>query len=367
MKVAFDHQVFLLQEYGGISRYICSLARELAQLPNVEAQVAAPLHFNRNLAALNSMAGARLLLPRVNSKLFRLVEFASKLLSQHSIRRFRPDILHETYYSLYDFRPNSARRVLTVYDLIHERYPELFDNSAGTILPKKKASNRADHVVCISESTRRDLVKYCGVPEERTSVVYLGVEVEFFQAFVPTKQYHRRPFLLYVGARRGYKNFDRMLRVFARSERLRGEFDLICFGGGALAVFERELVASLGLRSDQVTHVGGEDEILAALYKQAAAFIYPSLYEGFGIPPLEAMAAGCPVICSNSSSLPEVVGDAAETFDPIDEEAMLTALENVLYSSSRRDALVEMGRTRCQLFTWKKCALETEAIYRKIL
>ena len=113
--------------------------------------------------------------------------------------------------------------------------------------------------------------------------------------------------------------------------------------------------------------MGGGDEILAALYQQAAAFVYPSLYEGFGIPPLEAMAVGCPVICSGTSSLPEVVGDAAEVFDPQDEEAMLAAIERVLESPGRRDALVAAGRNRYQQFTWEKCAQETAAIYRKLL
>ena len=139
------------------------------------------------------------------------------------------------------------------------------------------------------------------------------------------------------------------------------------FGGGGLTSFEHQLVVASGLRPGQVTHMGGEDETLAALYKQAAALIYPSLYEGFGIPPLEAMAVGCPVICSNSSSLPEVVGEAAETFDPSNEESMRAAIEHVLGSPSRRNVLIEAGWARYPLFTWEKCAQETEAIYRKLL
>jgi glycosyltransferase involved in cell wall biosynthesis len=131
--------------------------------------------------------------------------------------------------------------------------------------------------------------------------------------------------------------------------------------------FERQMIADAGLRPDQVVQMGGRDDILAALYQQAAAFIYPSLYEGFGIPPLEAMAVGCPVICSNSSSLPEVVGEAAESFNPLDQEDMLAAMEAVLDSPSRRSAIVAAGRARYQQFTWEKCARETEVIYRNLL
>jgi len=367
LKVAFDQQVFLLQEYGGISRYVCNLVRELAGIPGVEAKIFAPLHFNRNLANLRSDLRQGQVLPPLTPKLFRFVSTASRIFASRAISQFRPDIIHETYYSDNGFQTNGAPRVLTVYDLIHERYPDLFENSQGTTHPKKLAANRADHVICISESTRRDLIAFCGVPEEKTSVVYLGVDVDFVQAVTVARRYHPRPFLLYVGARGGYKNFERFVRAFSRSPRLRNDFDLVCFGGGPLRVQEQEAIAGAGLRSDQVVQLGGKDEILAALYQQAEVLVYPSLYEGFGIPPLEAMAAGCPVICSNNSSLPEVVDSAAETFDPLDEAAMQDVLERVLYTPSRRSALIDAGRARYKRFTWEKCARETEALYRKLI
>jgi glycosyltransferase involved in cell wall biosynthesis len=369
LKVAFDQQVFLLQEYGGISRYICSLARELALIPDVQTQVVAPLHFNRNLATLEHVAGTRHLLPRVNTKLFRLVAFASKHLAHQSISRFKPDILHETYYSFDEYRPFGAKRVLTVYDLIHERYPCLFERSHMTTGPKKAAAQRADHVVCISESTRRDVIEYCGVAPEKTSVIYLGVDVEFIQASerVAGRLGSPRPYLLYVGARGGYKNFGRLLRAFAGSARLKAEFDLVCFGGGALRTDELQAASELGLRQGQLSHRGGGDALLAQLYCEAEALVYPSLYEGFGIPPIEAMAVGCPVITSNTSSLPEVVGDAGEYFDPNDEGSITQAIERVTSSPTRRAELVAIGSQQYRKFTWEKCARETHEIYRKLL
>ena len=369
LKIAFDQQVFLLQEYGGISRYICSLASELALIPDVEAQVVAPLHFNRNLAALGHVAAARFFLPRVNSKLFRLVAFASKHLARRSISRFRPDILHETYYSVDDYRPSGTKRVLTVYDLIHERYPGLFERSHMTTGPKKVAAQRADHVICISESTRRDVIEFCGVPPEKTSVVYLGVDVEFIRASerIAGRLGPLRPFFLYVGARGGYKNFDRFLRAYAQSAMLKSEFDLVCFGGGPLRSDELKVASELGLRHGQLTHRGGSDTLLAQLYSEAEALVYPSLYEGFGIPPIEAMAVGCPVITSNTSSLPEVVGNAGEYFDPNDQSAIMQAMERVVGSPTRRAELIALGLQQYCQFTWKKCAHETHEIYRNLL
>jgi glycosyltransferase involved in cell wall biosynthesis len=369
LKVAFDQRVFLLQEYGGISRYICSLAREFTLMPDVQTQVVAPLHFNRNLAALENVAGLRHLLPKLNTKLFRPVAFASKHLARRSINRFRPNILHETYYSSDDYCPPGAKRVLTVYDLIHERYPKLFERSQMTSRPKKAAAQRADHVICISESTRRDVIEYCGVAPEKTSVIYLGVDVEFIQASEPTalRVGSPRPFFLYVGARGGYKNFDRFLRAFSRSTRLKSELDIVCFGGGPLGADELKAVIELGLRPGQLIHRGGSDALLAQLYGEAEALVYPSLYEGFGIPPIEAMAVGCPVIASNTSSLPEVVGNAGEYFDPNDEDAIKQAIERIATSPTRREELIALGLQQYRKFTWEKCARETCEIYRKLL
>ena len=369
MKIAFDQQVFLLQEYGGISRYICSLAKELALMPDVQTQVVAPLHFNRNLAALKHLAGARYFLPKVNSKLFRPLAFTSRHLARRLISRFRPDILHETYYSFDDYQPTGAKLVLTVYDLIHERYPELFERSHMTTGPKKAAAQRADHVICISESTRRDVIEFCDVPPEKTSVVYLGVDVEFIRASERTagRLGPPRPFLLYVGARGGYKNFDRFFRAFAQSARLKSEFDLVCFGGGPLRSDELKAASELGLRQGQLTHRGGSDALLAQLYSEAEALVYPSLYEGFGIPPIEAMAVGCPVITSNTSSLPEVVGNAGEYFDPNDQAAIMQAMERVVGSPTRRAELIALGLQQYRQFTWEKCARETHEIYRNLL
>lgn len=369
MKVAFDQQVFLLQEYGGISRYVCSLAKQLSMMPDVDARVIAPLHFNRNLEALQGLIGKGRLLPKVNTKLFRFVVMASKHLARLSINRFSPNIVHETYFSFDDYLPDGAKRVLTVYDMIHERYATKFDNSHMTSQPKKAAALRADHVICISENTRRDLVELCGVKEEKTSVVYLGVD-EVFQAAgleLAGEALHQPPFLLYVGSRDGYKNFALFVKAFASSRYLRDNFHIICLGGGPLQSQELSDAARLGLRPDQIQQVAGDDNVLAKLYRQAAALVYPSLYEGFGIPPLEAMTVGCPVISSNASSLPEVIGEAGEYFDPNSQEAMTAAIERVLQSSSRREQLIALGRERSVKFSWEKCARETMAIYRGLM
>ncbi|MCG3772043.1 MAG: Alpha-maltose-1-phosphate synthase [Nitrosomonadaceae bacterium] len=368
MRVAFDQQVFLLQEYGGISRYVCSLAGGLAKISDVDVRILAPLHHNAHLDALDENWTWGWRVPRF-PKTSRLVCSTSAWLAQRAMGRFRPDIVHETYYSADAFAPSGARRVITVYDMIYERFPSEF--SGGQLTDAKRiAVSRADHVVCISESTRRDLIDILGIAADRVSVVYLGYDTLPFSSLASSGlrvQGETSPFLLYVGSRGGYKNFGSLLRAFANSSFLRSNFSVVCFGGGDFSSEELALIRELKLADNQVRSFGGGDDVLSRLYRQATAFVCPSRYEGFGIPLLEAMSLGCPVICSNTSSIPEVVGDAGEYFDPGDLESMRAAIESVLESKTRRDKLVAKGYARCALFSWTRCAEETLNIYRSLL
>ena len=367
MRVAFDQQVFLLQEYGGISRYVCSLASGLAKIHDVDVTILAPLHHNGHLDALRGDLTWGWRVPCF-PKTARFVCSASAWLARQAMRRFRPDIVHETYYSADAFAPRGARRVITVYDMIYERFPSEF--SGGQLTAAKKISvSRADHVVCISESTRRDLIDILGIAAERVSVVYLGYDGLSLSVVSgePRLQGDTRPFLLFVGNRGGYKNFGSLLQAFASSSFLRNNFTVVCFGGGVFLSDELSLIRELNLGDNKVRHLGGGDEVLVRLYQQATAFVCPSRYEGFGIPLLEAMSLGCPVICSNTSSIPEVVGDAGEYFDPDDPESMRAAIESVLESRARRAELVTKGHARCALFSWTRCVEETHAIYRSLL
>lgn len=369
MKIAFDQQVFLLQEYGGISRYICSLAEELSKISGVEARILAPLHFNQNLSLITGGSSRGFQLPKLSPKLFRFALMAGTFLARKSINSFHPDILHESYFSLDDYCPVGAKRVLTVYDMIHEKFSESFDESSRTTAPKKIAAKRADHVICISECTRKDLMDICGIPEEKTSVIYLGVDDVFSSIHQEIDLQLDLPenFLLYVGKRDGYKNFDGFLRAFAALTSIRKEFSIVCFGGGVFTSSELAVAKDAGLRSSQLVHYVGGDDLLAAIYRRAYALVYPSIYEGFGLPPLEAMASGCPVICSNASSLPEVVGDAGEYFEPLHQESMMVAIENVLISPRRHECLIEEGFRQASKFSWTKCAKETMREYQKLL
>ena len=226
---------------------------------------------------------------------------------------------------------------------------------------------RDSHIICISEQTQQDLIELLGVNPTKTTVVHLGFSL--ISESMPSKKIYKpvRRFLLYVGTRGGYKNFEGLLRAFALSPMLKNDFDLICFGGGAFTIKEISLFEQLGISSSIVRQVSGDDSTLASYYKSASAFIYPSLYEGFGIPPLEAMSFNCPVICSNISSIPEVVGNAGLMFNPSNVESIKLAIEKVVSDSALQGSLIARGQERLKMFSWQQCAQETLAVYRKVL
>jgi len=286
------------------------------------------------------------------------------------MKKLQPDIVHSTYYFPHIAAPKKAKRVTTVHDMIHERFSSMIRKGDTTAAWKKKTVLDADHVICVSENTRRDLMELYELHPSKVSVVYHGHNVlnmgvdSAGRASVLNKSL---PFLLYVGARAGYKNFKTFLRAYAGSVWLCENFRIICFGGGRFRADELDLIHELGIKRRQIEQIGGGDDVLAAHYQNAAAFVYPSLYEGFGIPPLEAMALGCPVICSNTSSVPEIVGVAGEYFDPEHIESIRTSVESVLQSTERRAELIQNGFKKCAEYSWERCASETLAIYRGIV
>ncbi len=364
MKVAFDHRIFAQQRYGGVSRYFFELASRLPSEVS-EVTIVAPLHINSYLAVEPARATVRgRYVPYTSKSVARVVDAVNRFAVPLAWRGLNPDIVHETYFAP---KPvgRGRRRVVTVYDMIHELFAEEFPDAAQVTAAKRAAVDRADHVICISETTRRDLVRLFGVDPARTSVVHLGYSMTSETNITAADGGERRHTLLYVGNRRGYKNFGTVLRAYAGSAVLR-DFELVAFGGHPVLPEEQAEIAQLGI-TGRVRFESGSDRELAARYREAAAFVYPSRYEGFGIPPLEAMSHGCPVVCSNAGSIPEVVGDAGLFFEPGDAEELRTLLERVATTDGLQADLRARGYARLAAFSWDECAAATAGIYRSTL
>jgi glycosyltransferase involved in cell wall biosynthesis len=250
--------------------------------------------------------------------------------------------------------------------MIHELYENQFSKDDPTIKHKHLSINAADAIICVSENTKKDIIKIYDVPEEKIWVVYHGGSLNKFKFFEIDKYMKenllKKPYLLYVGNRDGYKNFLFLLNVYATN--FADDFNLLCFGGGNFNENELSLINKFNLL-DKVIHVNGSDYFLATLYKKAFCFVYPSLYEGFGIPPLEAMSLGCPVIASETSSIPEVVGNGGILFDPFSEEDLIRSIDSLM-NNKIRSQLILKGFQQERKFSWDKTASETLNVYKSI-
>ena len=371
MKVEYSGHIFEMQRYGGISRYFIETGRRLVENHGIDLDIDTRYYINEYLAERrsdeNCQRGTEGFVKELNGLKRRHI-LGNKLYRYTQHMRKEKDIYHLTYYQSRARRMNSKRTIVTVYDMVHELFPECFMKSDQTAEAKRKAITQSDHIIAISENTKLDLIRLLGLKPEKISVITLGVHDEFRkvepEAKVDDYQSKGR-YLLYVGKRDGYKNFRRFAESYAVSG-VREDIRIVVFGGGQLDTYEKEWLKERGI-DKYVEYAGEKDENLSSLYAQAEAMIYPSLYEGFGIPPLEAMKNSCAVLASNTSSIPEVVGDAALLFDPYSVEEITSAIRQVTYSESIRRELVSKGQMRVKEFSWERTAKQTAEIYEQVL
>jgi glycosyltransferase involved in cell wall biosynthesis len=365
MRILYDHQVFSLQDAGGASRYHFELIRNLQGLSEVAIELL--LGLNGSVMPFGSLQGAK---TRVFGRKTAIKPGLPRYVINESFSAFiaplrgEVDIYHPTLYRALPW-VRRRRVVVTHHDCIHERFPGLFSNAASIVESKRKLFAQADAVICVSESSRRDLLHFYNVPEMKAHVVYHGFSPLPLPEDGPPAQ--AEPYLLYVGSRAGYKNFGLLLEAFFRSG-LAGDYRLLAVGGGPFTPAEQERIASLKLGRSVTVLPKADDGTLARAYRDAALFVYPSLYEGFGFPPLEAMSLGCPVLVNQTSSLPEICGDAAFYFDAAADAGELSRCLTAVLADDRGRALKrELGEQRVRLYDWNRSAHRTLEVYRTVL
>jgi glycosyltransferase involved in cell wall biosynthesis len=367
MRIFYDHQVFSLQDAGGVTRYQYELVRNLQTTPDVE--IALLMGLNASVTSFRELRNARTRILSWRTGIrpgyvrYAMNESVSAVLPP-ALGRF--DIYHVMLYRAIPLL-HRRRLVVTHHDCTHERFPHLFRNASFIIEKKRRLFSQADAIICVSESSRRDLLHFYDVDEGKTHVVYHGfsplpvgsslAEVDGIPSF---------PYLLYVGSRARYKNFLLLLEAFSRSG-LAADLQLVVIGGGAFSAEEQAKISSLGI-GNRICHIPKAGEgTLAHAYQNASLFVYPSLYEGFGFPPLEAMSLGCPVLVHRTSSLPEVCGDAAFYFDNSDAEVLSRALVSTLQDPQGIAIKRRLGEQQVRLYDWGKSAKSTLAVYRAVL
>jgi len=288
-----------------------------------------------------------------------------------AFRRQNAALLHSPHYNMPWLL--ASRTIVTVHDMIHLKFPEFWPSRFARayahfffhrVIPNARA------VLTVSENTKRDLMEVLSIPENRITVTYPAVDHVRFSANPPTdeREFDRlglpRDYLLYVGNLKEFKNVPRLVEAYRQVRARRPDCpELVLAGRNFIPGFDREIRRTPGIR-----WIGDlRRDTLPALYRHALFFIFPSLYEGFGLPPLEAMASGTPVLCSNRASLPEVVGQAALMIDPDTTEELAAAMERLIQDSALRKELSIKGTARAALFSWDRMARQTLEVYKRCL
>jgi len=361
--VVYDHQAFAMQRYGGISRYFAELVRNLASCADMTPLIVAPFAENEYLDTLLSQR-ARSLRGGYRSRGVGKISAVESLLNKRAVRRAfaqHPDALyHPTYYDPFLLTPDfSAPVVITIHDMIYELFGDSL-HDPQTTQRKRAMIRRADHIVAVSESTRADLIRFYPEAAEKSTVIYHGVSI----AAPPDNSTPlvEGAYLLFVGSRLAYKNFAALISAFGELSRAYPDLKLVCVGGGPFSESEVARLKELGI-SDKVDWREVPDDALANLYAHAKAFVFPSLYEGFGLPVLEAMTCGAPCVLHRASSLPEVGGDAALYCDAARVADLQQTIARVLEDSCLQDLLRAEGRRRAAEFSWERCARQHAALY----
>lgn len=367
MRILYDGQIYTFQVAGGISRYFANLIDRL------------PENFMPCLTILSNYHKEKINYPvHPNLRIFKYKRFGfrpgrlSFWLEKYYFEAIsvlnKFDVAHPTYYSLLSRQEIDNYRcpvVITVHDMLHELFPtkfELHDNSAAA---KEKAILKAQAIICVSQNTKKDLLQMYSIPEDKITVIYHGSDINASKSYgnepVPSC-----PYYLYVGSRSSYKNFDGLLSAFAKAVSVVPETAL-CVAGLPFNDAEKKLIEDLNLTNHIIQYSYVTDRHLAKLYRCSIALVYPSLYEGFGIPPLEAMSCGTAVIAANTSSIPEVVGDAGLLFNPSSTNDLVDMLLLLLNCPTERGRLIEKGYQRAKLFSWENTVAQTVEVYRSLV
>lgn len=369
MKILYDHQIFTMQNVGGVSRYFTELMRGVEKSDMAEFILS--LKYSNNVyldeMGLNSYKPFFKKFPFKGRR--RIQRFLNNRQTRNDLKQEKYDIFHPTYFQPYHLSYSSTKPiVLTVYDMIHERLPHLFPPKDNTAEVKKILVKKADKIIAISESTKRDLVEILGVDEKKVRVVYLANSLQHNHSDENGQEALNLPekFIFFVGRRSQYKNFKTFLNASVRLLKKDESLEIVCTASQGFGKKEKEHFRNLGI-SDRIHAFHFNERQLQKAYKKASVFVFPSLYEGFGLPLLEAFSASCPVVCSNSSSLPEIAESAAMYIDPLSEQEIESAISKVIYDDSLRQTLISNGKERLKEFSWERTVGETIDVYRSVI
>jgi glycosyltransferase involved in cell wall biosynthesis len=357
VRLALDEQIFAIQAFGGISRMHAEIARQFVTQPHLGVDVLPLSASIINRYVLDDPALSQALqVKQAKNEWSALGRYFARV-KVHP----KAEVIHNTFYLPHGLAPTrGAKRIVTVYDMIPEFMPQT-RRRLDLLTLKERYVHRADHIICISHATKSDLIRMYPNIQAPITVVHLGVDPLFTPDSGPLSDLPD-DYVLYVGHRGQYKDANVLFTAFAQIYSEFPDLHLICIGGGPFTKEENARFVELGI-VDRVHQDVLSDQRMSAAYANSKAFVFPSRYEGFGLPALESMASGAPTILANSTSLPEVGGEGAIYFEVGDPLDLSEKLRLVLTDSQLRDQVTTRGISRAKEFTWLRSARETANVY----
>ncbi len=369
MRIIVDPQIFNMQTYGGISRYYTEIFARIKKHDDVE--VVLPIYETTNvyLKASNLILKKNKIifkilniLPKFGISTRSLIKKKTEKIFSETVKNNNFDVFVPTYYDPYflNFIGNKPF-VLTVYDMIHELFPEYFVDDKQTAINKKTLIKKATKIIAISQSTKQDILKfYPETDASKIEVVYLSHSIT---SDVNKKIVVPDDYILFVGNRSIYKNFNFFINAIAPVLNDNPSLFVVAAGGSKFTNEEIKLLKDLKI-VDQVLQTSFKEDELAAYYYNAKCFVFPSEYEGFGIPVLEAMASQCPVVLANHSSFPEVAGDAGVYFRLNDALDLRSKIQQLLDDKKFRQLYIEKGIRQAANFSWNNTAQSCKKVFK---
>ena len=368
MTIQYDHQIFCEQQFGGISRYFYELIKGASQIEGIKTIL--DVKYSDNVF-LQKLQPDNSWLTHAKFKGKRdLVRFINYYNTKLATRKNKFDIFHPTYFNSSCIQNSHGKpMVITVLDLIDEKYHVKNPEFSSLIKHRKKTIGAAQYIIAISENTKKDIIDYFGIAPEKVKVTYLGNSLEPAEiaSFEKTTTNHS-PYLLYIGSRKGlHKNFENFMLAMGEVLKSEKEISLVFGGGGAFTPEEKKLFDKLSIHQRVFQVPIMNDSVLIGLYKNASLFIYPSLYEGFGLPILEAFSCGTACVISKGSSIEEVGLNAAAYFDPTSPEEMAKEILHLYKNQKLQSELIAAGLLRSKDFNWQNTVKETLATYQLLI
>jgi glycosyltransferase involved in cell wall biosynthesis len=355
MKIIYDHPLFSFR-YGGAPRYFAEL---MANIPRENWENTTLLNFNQDLAGLNLM--------KLHHFKFRgeyaLTRGINKCYTYLRLMHRDYDVFHQTNYDTYLLSAIGNKPMVTTY---HDSNFSTYYYDPKVVEKQRVSIERANAVIVVSNNTKKDLLNIFHTDESKVHVIYHGINLPTDRDMSSPALFDF-PYILYVGRRSEYKNFRPFAKAFKEVQKAYPDLKLICTGG-AFSKEELDYLDSIGLSNESsIKAVFVDDKQLRILYRDAKMFVFPSKYEGFGMPILEAWSCHCPVVLAHASCFPEIAKDAAVYFDPNSLEEMKESMIRVLDDSELRNTLIKKGDEYVKHFSWKKCADEHLKIYQSLL